>query len=611
MNFFQTTVQAIEVGKGQFLTRFIPLLVTAFLLVGAYNFGPVITPIGTFGGVYHGLSDAQSMDNAQLARQIVRHQGYTTKFLRPMALTQIRDFRASPSFHTTGSHDLFPADRFPAGTPKVLPDTYNAPGYPYLLAAWFFFVHPEFDEPSSAFSGGKVYSADRWIPFLNQGFMLLTAILVFALGRRLFDDRVAWLAVVAFLGSDLVWHYTLTALSTNVLMFLITAMLMCLLEVYAVSEACFTNEDYSFGPAWLWGLAAAILLVLICLTRLHFVILLAPLFVLLILMPRRSFLLFLVMAVIVTISVLPWFLHLYAVTGNPLGSNFTQALYGEGDYQGNQIWCTTSIPGYQQLLRQASHKEIVGFRYHLEHAWELLGSNPFILFFGASILHQYRRRRTLAFHWLLFGCAIVLIAANNIGVAKPEAISSWNAVAVLVPAMVVMGSAFFFILLDRLDVQIPLLNSLIVITTVAVTLLPMILTLTTAPNTFYAFPPYMPPVIKSISQYSDPDEWVTSDLPWATAWYADRASLWLPDSLNDFENLHDNVCPTGILLLTPVSWSGPISTFTKGEYKDWFFLVGGGAAMPPGFPLTERTVTGPGGPDYSVWSDRPRWQSPQ
>jgi 4-amino-4-deoxy-L-arabinose transferase-like glycosyltransferase len=596
MNFIQSTLQAVEVGKGQILTRLAPLLTALLIVIGAYDMV-----------IFRGLTDAQSMDNAQLARQILRHQGFTTKFIRPQALAQLSDYRAAQSLVTGGPHDLFPASIYPPGVARVLPDTYNAPGFPCLLAAYFFVVHPEFDQPAPAMSGG-VYSGDRWIPFLNQGIVFLTAILVFALGRRLFDDRVAWLSVLAFLGTDLLWHYTLSALSTCLMMFLITAALMCLLEVFAVSEACSDNEDHSFGPAWLWGLAAALLLSAACLTRLHFLVLLVPMFALLILMPRPSFLLFAVLSLVVIGAVAPWFYHLYKVSGNPLGSNFGQVLYGDGDYEGNELWCSSSIPTYEQLFRQASKKETTGFRWNFEHGWELLGSNPMILFFGASILHQYRRRRSQAFQWLVFGSALTILAANNLGVAKPDTLGPWNALFVLFPVMIVMGTSFFYILLDRLNIQVRLLTSLIVIASLVLTALPMLFTLTTTSNLFYAFPPYMPPYLKSISEYAAPDEWVTSDLPWATAWYADRASLWLPDSISEFENLHDNVCPTGILLLTPVSWSQPASAFRTGEYKDWLPFVAG-APLPSDFPLQVHTFTPPGGPEYHIWSDRPRWES--
>jgi len=173
--------------------------------------------------------------------------------------------------------------------------------------------------------------------------------------------------------------------------------------------------------------------------------------------------------------------------------------------------------------------------------------------------------------------------------------------------MVVVGTAFFFILLDRLDLQLWLLNNMIVSVTLAIVAMPLVLTLTTTSGQFYSFPPYVPPTIKLIGQFAQPEEWVTSDMPWATAWYSDRASLWLPDSLADFENLNDNICPSGILLFTPVTWAQPVANLTTGEEKDWFPFVTG-INLPAHFPLSAHTATPIGGPEYSIWSDRARWQ---
>jgi 4-amino-4-deoxy-L-arabinose transferase-like glycosyltransferase len=596
MNFIQTTLQVVEVGKAQILVRIIPLIAALVIVGGAYDMI-----------IFRGLNDAQSMDNAQLARQLVRHQGFTTEFLRPQALAQLRDFAMAQSLQSGRPGDLFPASKFPPGTPKIIPDTYNAPAYPVLLAGWFYFTHPEFEQVATAMSGGHQYSGDRLIPLLNQVFLLLTAVLVFALGIRLFDERVAWLALIAFLGTDLIWHYTITALSTTFLMFLVTGALMCVLEIFCVGEACFNNEDRSFGPAWLWGLGAAVLIGLASLTRLNVLILLVPLLLFLLIMPRGSFLLYLMILFVSLAMVAPWFLHEEAVSGNPFGSNFALMLYGEGDYKGNQIYCTTSIPSYEHLLGDFFKKETGGFRWHTEHAWGLLGANPLILLCGASILHQFKRRRTRLFHWLLFCCGLALVLINNLGSANPEPLSPWNTVVVLFPCLIVIGSAYFFILLDRLNIQMRLLQNLIVTSTVAFILMPMLLTLTTPGNTFYAYPPYVPPLIKSLGQCAQPDEWVTTDMPWATAWYADRASLWLPDSIADFQNFYDNVCPTGILLLTPVTWSAPLSDVTSGEYKEWGPFATGGAT-PSTFPLAVRGITPPGWGDYSFWSDKPRWQ---
>jgi 4-amino-4-deoxy-L-arabinose transferase-like glycosyltransferase len=557
--------------------------------------------------LFRGLSDMQSMDNAQLARNIERGRGFTTEFLRPYAVAQLRENAVNRGLLTGKPGELFPADQFPPGTPRVLPDTYNAPGYPFLLAFWFSLVHPEFEEPSSAISTSHIYSPDRWIPPLNQIFMVITAAMMFSLSRRLFDDRVAWFSVVAFLATDLVWKYTLTALSTSFLMFLFTGLIVCVVEIYIVSERCFASEERSFAPAWIWGLLLSVLVGVSALTRLPMLIMLVPLMVLLLVIPHRSFLLAFVVPLVSLAMVIPWFVHLNSICGNPVGSNAPLLLLGQGDYSGNQIYCTTFIPSYDLLFGDAVRKEVAGLGWHFEHAWGLLGTNPVVLLFAASILHQFKRSRARMLHWFLYGAVLLLVVVTNIFSANPAPLDSGNAVILLLPGMIIIGSAYFFILLDRLNLPFHLLQTLLIVVTFAITILPLILSLTTPNNVYYAFPPYMPPLVKTLGQFAEPQEWVTTDMPWATAWYADRASLWLPDTISDFQNLNDNVCPTGVLLLTPVSWSKPLSTYTTGEYKDWLPFMTQQPA-PADFPLTEHTSTPPGGPEYSIWSDRQRWR---
>lgn len=600
MIFIQSLLQSVEVGKSAFLVRIIPLITALIVVVAAADFV-----------VYKGLGDQQSMDNAQLARQIVRGHGYTTQFLRPHAVSQMRDFVMAQSLKSGKPGDLFPSTQFPPGTPRVIPDTYNPPVYPYLLATWFFITHPEFEQTAGAMSQSRLYSPEKLIPLLNQVFLFLTAVLIFIMGRRLFDDRVAWMAMISFLVTELVWRYSLTALSTTFLMFLVTAILLCLVEIMRVSEASHDNDEISFAPAWIWAVIVAGLLGVACLTRLNMLVFLVPMIVFLAVMPKPGYAMMPVILIIVAGIVAPWFFHLEKVSGNPLGSNTSLMLYGQGEYKGNQIYCTTSIPNYERLFKDATHKETSGFRYHFEHAWTLMGSNPLIILFVASLLHQFKRRRTRVFHWLLVGCAFALVAMNNLGVPDPQPLDPWNIMIVLLPCMLVIGGAFFFILLDRLNLQLWLLNNLIVTITLVITALPLTLLLTLGnENPYpYNFPPYWPPAVKSLAQTATPDEWVTTDMPWATAWYADRASLWLPDSINDFENLHDNVCPTGALIFTRLTWDEPVNTYTTGEYKDWLTFVIG-VTPPSHFPLTQHMMTPPGGPDMSIWSDRPRWMGP-
>jgi len=616
-NFLQNIIRGVEEGEASFLTRLLPLTVALLVIGGVSNFV-----------LFRGLDDAQSMDNAQLARQIVRGEGYTTRFLRPQAITDLSNHAAKLSLQNGTPSELFPADQFPKGTPKVLPDTYNAPGYPYLLAAWFYLVRPEFQQAISPRLDGfinasgktsAVYSGDLCIPWLNLIFFILTGLLVYFLARRLFDERVAWLSVVGFFATDLIWQFSMTALSTNLLMFLVTAVIFCALEIFSVAETCFEVEDSSFGMAWFWGLLLSLFLAAACLTRFPLLILLVPVGVLLILMPRPSLLIPAMISVVTLIAVLPWFWHLYKVSGHPWGSAEAFLLYGTDGYKDNQIFCASSIPQYEGLFRNLSQKELDGFLWHIQNGWLLLGANPLILLFFASLFHAYKRRRAQMFQWFLVGVSIVLIVVNNSCVTQPEALGPWNILVLLLPGMIVMGSAFFFIQLDRLNLQVWLLNNIIVISLLAVAAIPLALRLTSPKFTYYAFPPYVPPLVKILAEYSHQDEWVTTDMPWASAWYGNRASLWLPDSLTSFLALHDNTCPTGVLFLTPQTWSNPAANLLSGEDKEWLPFVATNflparadgqpnISLPSNFPLSAHVLT-PGGTDYIIWSDHPRWQS--
>jgi hypothetical protein len=351
-----------------------------------------------------------------------------------------------------------------------------------------------------------------------------------------------------------------------------------------------------------------LLLAAIALTRLQLVVLVVPVAVVLLVMPSASVALSLVVTSLVIVSVIPWYVHLDRVSGSFLGSNAPSMLHGFGEYKGNEIFCTTAIPSYERLFGDAAKKEYSGFVWNFEHVWSLLGSNPMILMFGASILHQFKRRRTRLFHWLLFGSAMAILFADNLGSNNPEPLDPWNSLVLLFPGMVVVGCAFFFIMLDRLNLQLWLLSNLIVILTLLISATALATTLTTSSFYQFNFPPYWPPTIKTVAQLAQPDEWVTTDMPWATAWYGDRASLWLPDSLADFENFHDNVCSTGMILITPVTWEAPMSNVTTGEYKDWFPIITG-VGVPQTFPLQEHYTTRGVVPAYTLWSDRPRWQS--
>jgi hypothetical protein len=584
MSGLQTFVHGLEEGRGRFLLRLGPLVVAVGAILLFYNLW-----------VYHGLADAQSMDNAQLAREIARGSGFNTEFIRPYALAQVNAHVAA-----TGSSQLFHAQPFSNGIARLLPDTYNAPGYPCLLAAWFKIFHPDFDEMPQAIAGRLMYSGDRPIPWLNQLFLLLTAGLIFLLGWRLFDERVAWLALLAFLVSDIVWQYSITALSTGFLMFLVTAMIFALVEIFFIGEQREEDAAASLWPAWLWTLALAVLLGVTCLTRLHLLVLLFPFGIFLFLAPRRHFLYVPVLALITLAMVAPWFWHVYNVSGYLLGSNGALFHYGIDPYAGDEIYRSFQPISGVGLLSDAADKEVLGFNWHLIHAWELLGSSPLVLLFVVSLLHHFRRRRAQALRFFIVGTALCLIAANNLGNATPAAVDSWNLVILLYPGMLVIGAAYFFILLDRLELEARLLHTAVAVILLVITAVPLAQSILQERGGF-AYPPYSPYYLRYLGNAVKPQAWITSDMPWAVAWYGDRGALWLPDKIKDFDTIYDEFCPSALLLFTPITFQQPAANLITGENKDWLPLAVGSAA-PEDFPLNIRVK--PNDIDYVLWTER-------
>jgi len=373
-----------------------------------------------------------------------------------------------------------------------------------------------------------------------------------------------------------------------------------------VGEARFESSEASFWPVWLWTLLLAVALGLLSLTRLHLLVLLLPFGLFFLSIPSRNLLLPLLLALISIGMVAPWFWSMYRISGSPIGSNVSLLHYGTEGFEGNQIYCVLAEPNYQQLFKDVTGKEFVGFGWAFAHAWGLLGTNFITVFFFASLLHTFKRPRTQALRWLILGCGFCILLANNFGVPHPANIDAWNNLILLLPGMLVMGSAFFFLLLDRLHLQLWILNNAVTTALLILVASPLIGTLLDSRGN-RPYPPYSPPALHAIGDYvsktdkpNRPDDWVTTDLPWASAWYGDHPSLWLPDTLADFNEIYDNYNQTAMLVITPVTLSMPGSTLTSGEYKDWLPFVSGGA-VPEHFPLSAHAPGGAGTIEYFIW----------
>jgi hypothetical protein len=173
------------------------------------------------------------------------------------------------------------------------------------------------------------------------------------------------------------------------------------------------------------------------------------------------------------------------------------------------------------------------------------------------------------------------------------------------PFIILYGFAFFFILLDRLQLRLRLFN--LAITTLfvvlgALPLLPLILTIMPL-RAGCPYPPYYPPFVRHVCNILAPEEIMCTDMPWATAWYGNRTSLLLPATIDDFYEINDYTKRIGGMYFTQLTMNKPwVNSLLTGRDRTWFPLFEN--RIPSDFPLLYGTSIPSGTMDQLFLTDR-------
>jgi hypothetical protein len=116
--------------------------------------------------------------------------------------------------------------------------------------------------------------------------------------------------------------------------------------------------------------------------------------------------------------------------------------------------------------------------------------------------------------------------------------------------------------------------------------------------------------LSEAAQFLKPSEVLMSDMPWATAWYGDRASVWTTmDTRESFFTFNDQHKAVAAVLLSPLTTDAQFRRqILQSRDHDWSRLVVEvllRTNVPPGFPL--KSAWRRGTPDHLFLADRPRW----
>jgi hypothetical protein len=568
---FQKLIHQLEVGGGmRYFRRFALLLAvaTVTLLYDAAGF--------------KNMGTQEAMDAAQLGRNIAQGKGYTTYFIRPLSLSLVKE----RTLEKKGPAALGER-RDDARLSGNHPDLANPPVYPVVLAGLMKVLPFRYDmntaRPFWSVNGHFWrYQPDFYITLFNQLLFFAVLVLVFLLARRLFDGRTACLATVLLFGAEVFWRFTVSGLSTLLVLLLFTGLLWGV--VWLEEEL----REPKWGRTRLLMLAAGMgaLVGVGALTRYSFGWLLLPVVAFLLLYAGRQRLVLTAVAVGAFLLVFaPWLVRNYEVSGTPFGTAGYAIVEGTGAFPGHQIERSLQ-PSFQRVVPIVRQKLMLNLRSLVQNDLPRLGGTWVTGFFLAGLLLSFPNPTTRRLRSFLLMCLGVLVFAQALGRTQlaedlPE-INSENLLVLLAPLVVVYGVSLFYLLLDQIDFRFRELRLAVVALFAALACLPMLLFLVPVALALlihfqppqselpFSYPPYFPPAIQEAGRFSKPDGLIMSDMPWAVAWYGQAQSVWLtqrvaptirelrsPDQMTaapeDFFSIHDYEKPIDALFLSRVT----------------------------------------------------------
>jgi hypothetical protein len=202
----------------------------------------------------------------------------------------------------------------------------------------------------------------------------------------------------------------------------------------------------------------------------------------------------------------------------------------------------------------------------------------------------------------------------------PE-INSENLLVLLAPLVIVYGVSFFITLLDQMNLPALEFRFLLIVVGSVIACLPIFLVFLPPRPSPLAFPPYMPPVVQTVSGWVNHEELIMSDVPWAVAWYGHKQSVWLtlksvperddPFTHEDFFSINDYMKPISVLYLTPQTMDSRFLTqwVMAGERSWGRFILEAlvNKEVPKHFPLYKMQRGWL--PFQAMLADRERWPS--
>ena len=499
---------------------------------------------------FRGLTAPKGIEQAQIAREIARGNGFQTKMIRPLSLYQANE--NSGDVTLVGFHD-----------------TYHAPLNPLVNSVVLNFFKDDFEWDRAE----NVYFLDRVIAGLSIILLLCSIGISYLLVSRIFDAKIGGVTALLMLLCEIMWRFSQTGLPQMLMLFLFTFgcyFLFKAIEAQNLNRAPMFWIALSSGFFGLLALAHWLaiwpFIGLLIFTAFYF-------------KPRG--IAAATMLIVFLAIILPWGIRNATVSGTPFGSGYFAVLGGMG--VGEDEVMRSYDPRADNPFRKGfASKVLVTSLHQLDGLYAFLGSIAVAPLFFLSLLHPFKRPEIAAFRWCILTMWIFAVLGMSL-FGLPGGKMDANQLHILfIPLMTAYGLAFLSVLWSRLGIS---------------SNMPLVMNGHLVLAVFFSIVPMVTGIVKSlkgslimkdrgtqglqisyIRERVDPAEVVVSDAPWSVAWYGDRSSLWLPSTPGQMREIQalteTRGQPLSGLLLTLQSADQPlISKIIAGSYREWAPLI--------------------------------------
>lgn len=514
---------------------------------------------------FRGLSSPRAMEQAQIGRELANGNGYSTKVIRPVAISQLKkNGKEIPSLNK-------------------FPDTYHAPLNPLVYGAIFKAVDGNNAEKWRMPANYNVYGLDRIIAATCIIFFIISIGVSYQLVSRIFDTTIASITVVLMTFCELMWQLSQSGLPQMLMLMLFS---FAMLNLWKAVEKQEDNKS-ALGSI----IIAGFFMCLLALT--HWITIWAYLgfatFAAIYFKPRGVIASLLIGMLAMFVIPVVYFLYMLP-SGSPFGTAFFAIHDGLG-FSEDYILRSLS-PDNQELGLKGLMLNIVGAALaQVSDIHRNLGSIVVAPLFFIALLHPFRRPSLRAFRWLVLLMWIFANLGMTIYGTKDGAMDSNQINILFIPLMTAYGLAIVSVLWARLEIpqsmQALRFSHFIII--IFVSIGPMLLSLplnlqrglAVGKKGISQAPYYHPPMLNRVlADNTSANDVIISDTPWAVAWYANRTSVWLPHNVEQIEEIEaiaqkQQTSVSGIFI-TPYSFNtDPIiqTVGVGGMYKELQPLV--------------------------------------